>query len=132
MPIATATGTSNPLNGSLPVEVVVPVVPVPELELTAPVEPVDDDVEPALVDPDELEPDELEPEPEEPLELLPLLPLRGSTYCWSPAEEPDPAASADTGARSPRATTTSSERSVIRRNITVRVLQGLPRAVSSQ
>jgi hypothetical protein len=125
-PIATATGTSNPENGSLPVELVVAavLVVVDALELTVPVEPVDDETEPELDDPEELEPEE--PELEEPLELLPLLPLfppSGSTYCWSPAEDPDPAASAVTGTSSPHAITTSSERRAILRKLTRRVLQ---------
>jgi hypothetical protein len=134
-PIAIATGTSNPVNGSLPVAVVAAVVPV-ELELTVPVEPVDpvdDETVPELLEPDE--PEELEPELEEPLEplpLFPLLPLSGSTYCWSPADEPPPLASAATGASSPKASATSSERSVILRKLTARVLQASRRAAFSQ
>ncbi len=135
--MAIAAGASNPVNGSLPVAVVPVVVPVvvdPELALSEPVEPVepaDDETEPELPEPDELEEDELEPEPEEPLPPLPLLPLSGSTYCWSPADEP-PLASADTGTSSARADATRSDKSVILRKFTVRVLQASRRSAFSQ
>jgi hypothetical protein len=97
------------------------------LELTVPVEPDEPDEVPDEFDPDELEPEpDEEPEFDEPLDPLPPPPLpppSGSTYCWSPAD--GPLASAATGASIPTANTTSSERSVIRRKVTLRVLQAV-------
>jgi hypothetical protein len=135
----------KPVYGSVPVEAVVLVVAAVVLvvaavepELTVPVEPVeDDDTVPDELLREELDPEELDPdEPEEPLEEpceeplpLPLLPLSGSTYCWSPAE--GPVASAATGASSPIANTATSETSVIRRKVTPRVLQALKQTAFS-
>ena len=64
------------------------------------------DEEEELEEPDDAEPEEelelpelCEPEPEA------LEPLRGSTYCWSPAEVPEPWASAAAGISSASAPT---------------------------
>jgi hypothetical protein len=86
-----------------PAVLVLVVVPAPELvpvdetvELLA-LEPADDEVEPAVEEPEEPDP-LLDPEPEpEPLPE-PFPPPRGSTYCWSPADGPE--ASAAAGAKS--------------------------------
>ena len=98
-PMATQAHTFIPVNGSVPRALAE--VPVP-LALAEPVEPlvrVDEDWESEELPVEDEEPapllevePELEPEPEledeeDPLgcELV-LLPVSGSTYCWSPAE----------------------------------------------
>jgi hypothetical protein len=99
----------KPVNGSVPPDdwrpLELPEVPVaPLVELLVP------EVEPELEPDEEEEPEEdvgaeLEEEPELP-ELCPepevLEPLSGSTYCWSPAEVPEPWASAALGAGNAR------------------------------
>jgi len=89
-PTATHAHTFIPVNGSAPpwAEAEAALVPL-ELELPPAAVAVGCEAEEPLleaVEPLELDP-ELDPDDDEPLECeVVLLPVRGSTYCWSPAE----------------------------------------------
>jgi hypothetical protein len=102
-PTAAHTHRFKPVKGSvLPDPLPISALLEPREELVVPlVELLVPELDPEL----ELDDDEVDADPEDPLELPELCepdpeelePLSGSTYCWSPAETPEPWASAAAG-----------------------------------